>query len=166
MKANAESLKEPLDRGSTVRVTEAYRELKFKEGMQTTHAGEPVGTHPDGIWMCLVDYICRDALGQTAIFLEEEADQLGDPLKPLRAVFDRVGDLAQLVERFKLESSKKVLRDISKEVACFKSRIQSLAKPPMTTDNQAISREVHKLVGEAADIITWGQRRIACFSRG
>jgi hypothetical protein len=46
-------------------------------------------------------YICRDTLGQAAIFLEEEAVKGGGPSKPLRATLERVGELAQLVEGFK-----------------------------------------------------------------
>jgi hypothetical protein len=150
MKASAESLKEPLDKGSTFGVADTYRELvlkleRFKEGMQNTLAREPVGTHPDGNWMRQVDYICRDALVRTVIFLGEEADQEGDPLKPLRSALDRVGGLAQLVGGFKLEPSKMEPRDISKGLAIF---------------NRAIFREAHELVEEAGDIITCGQRRI------
>jgi hypothetical protein len=43
------------------------------------------------------------------------ADKEEDPLKPLRAVLGRVGELAQLVEGFELEPSEADLRNISSD---------------------------------------------------
>ncbi len=81
-------------------------------------------------------------------------------MQPLRATLDRVGELAQLVEGFKLEPSETELRGLCKELARFKSRIQSLAKLPMASDNPALAGEAHELDGEANNIITRGQRQI------
>jgi hypothetical protein len=53
MKASVKTLKEALDRGSTIGVAEAYKELAlkleiFKAEMQTTLTGETVSKNPDG----------------------------------------------------------------------------------------------------------------------
>jgi hypothetical protein len=45
-----------------------------------------------------------------AAFLEEVANQEGDPMKPLRKVLNRVVKLAQLVEGFELKPSEADLR--------------------------------------------------------
>jgi hypothetical protein len=94
------------------------------------------------------------------MFLEEVADPEGDPLKPLRSVLYRVGELAQLVEGFELKPSKTELRGISKEMTSFKARVHSLAKTLITSDDPAVATVAHELLGEANKVMTRGQKRV------
>ncbi len=52
-----------------------------------------------------------------------------------------------MVEGFELEHSEMELRDISKELAKFKFKIQSLARLLMASDNPAMAGEAHELAG-------------------
>ncbi len=61
---------------------------------------------------------------------------------------------------FKLEPSETELRDLCKELARFKSRIQSPAKLPMASNNPAMAGEAQEPEGEASNIITRGQRQM------
>ncbi len=91
---------------------------------------------------------------------ESRASQRGDMLGPLTASFDRVVELAQLVEGFKLEPSEVELKGIGKELANSKAKAQTLTWPLIRSENPIIAGKAHELVREADEVASKGQKRI------
>jgi hypothetical protein len=81
----------------------------------------------------------------------------GDPLKN---VINTIGELAQLVEGLELEPSKAELRSISKELTSYKTRVHSLAKTLIASDDAAVAAEAHELLGEASEVMATDQKRV------
>jgi hypothetical protein len=82
-----------LDQGVVEGVSKAYKGMviivgKFKEGLEIIFNGERLSTDFSGRWARRVQNISGDVLQRGSTFLEEVANQEGDPLKPLRGVLE------------------------------------------------------------------------------
>ncbi len=127
---NAEKLSKALDESVVVGISKANKDLvirvgKFKAGLEVTFNNKSLCTNPSGRWARRVENVSEEMPQQGARFLEELANQEGDPLKLLRRMLEWVVELAQLVEGFKLEPSEADLRSISRELSGCKGKIQS-----------------------------------------
>jgi site-specific recombinase XerD len=81
-------------------------------------------------------------------------------LKPLREVLERVVELAQLVERYELETSEVNLKSKSKELTECKRKFQWLARSYLVSDDPSLAVDAHKLLNEVDNVTNRGQRRI------
>jgi hypothetical protein len=69
-------------------------------------------------------------------------------------------ELAQLVEGFLAEPSEAELRGISKELANSKAEVQATVCPLMRSDSPSIASNAYKLVQEAKEIASKGQKNL------
>ncbi len=96
---------------------------------------------------------CHGALGLADRFLKDSAfkQQQGEKLGLLWAAFDRITELAHLVEEFKLEPCEAELREIPKELQKEKIKVQEMAQPLLSSEDPLIAekafvvmRDIHK----------------------
>jgi hypothetical protein len=64
----------------------------------------------------------------------------------------------QLVEVFELELCETDLRSISRELFSCKAKIQSLTRSFLESDDPALAADAHKLLWEADEVMSRGQK--------
>jgi hypothetical protein len=70
----------------------------------------------------------------------------GRPARPIEGGPELNRELAQLVEGFELEPTEVELREISKELASSKSKVQAIAQPLMRSENLTSASKAHKIM--------------------
>ncbi len=136
--ARARSLEDTLKRRSVVGVMETQRKLnislgKCKASLLESTAGKASSSSLRGVWVNKAECIWRDILDQAVQFMEESRSPKQNY------------EFAQLVEGFELEPSEDKLKEIRKESANSKARVQTLAHFFIRSENPAIANKAHEL---------------------